>query len=108
MQTSYAHDQTKRAYKDFVRQFDALMDADVRWTPYSDEAIAARAPQGPSTLCFRDQQFWMTRSPLMFDMYMEEYTFHRVLRQFGRDQEWHVPVVHTVPSAHHIRVLVNF
>jgi hypothetical protein len=29
MQTSYAHDQTKRAYKDFVGQFDALTDTDV-------------------------------------------------------------------------------
>jgi hypothetical protein len=26
MQTSYVHDQTKRAYKDFVGQFDALTD----------------------------------------------------------------------------------
>jgi hypothetical protein len=32
----------KRAYKDFVGQFDALTDADVKWTPYSEEAIAAR------------------------------------------------------------------
>jgi hypothetical protein len=46
MQTSYANDQTKRAYKDFVRQFDALTDADVRWTSYSEEAIMSRAPQG--------------------------------------------------------------
>jgi hypothetical protein len=45
MQTSYAHDQTKREYKDFVGQFDTLTDADVRWMPYSEEAIAARAPQ---------------------------------------------------------------
>jgi hypothetical protein len=29
MRTSYAHDQMKRAYKDFVGQFDALTDADV-------------------------------------------------------------------------------
>jgi hypothetical protein len=36
MQTSYAHDQTKRVYKDFVGQFDALTDVDVRWMPYSD------------------------------------------------------------------------
>jgi hypothetical protein len=42
----------------------------------------------------------MTRSPLLFDMYVEEYVVHRVLRQFGRYQEWLVPVVHTVPSAH--------
>jgi hypothetical protein len=101
MQTSYAHDQTKRVYKDFVGQFNALTDADVRWTPYSEEAVAARAPQGLSTLCFRDQQYWMMRSPLLFNMYVEEYAVHRMLRQFGCYQEWSVPVVHTVPSAHH-------
>jgi hypothetical protein len=72
MQTSYAHDQTKKAYKDFVGQFDALTDtdADVRWTPSSKEAIAARAPQDLSTLCFHDLQYWMTRLPLPFDMYV--------------------------------------
>jgi hypothetical protein len=101
MQTSYAQDQTMRAYKDFVGQFDALTDADVRWTPYSKEAVAAHAPQGHSTLCFQDQQYWMTRSPLLFYMYVEEYTVYRVLRQFGCYQERPVPVVHTVPSAHH-------
>jgi hypothetical protein len=79
----------------------ALTGADVRWTSYSEEAIAARAPQGLSTLCFRDQQYWMMRSLLLFDMYVEEYAIHRVLRQFGRYQEWPVPVVHTIPSAHH-------
>jgi hypothetical protein len=101
MQTSYAHDQTKRAYKDFVGQFDTLTDVDVRWTPYSEEAIAACAPQGLSTLYFCGQQYWMTRSPLLFDMYVEEYAIHRVLRQCGRYQEWLVPVVRTDPSAHH-------
>jgi hypothetical protein len=55
MQTSYAHKHTKRAYKDFVGQFGALTDADVRWTPYSEEAIATHAPQCLSTLYFRDQ-----------------------------------------------------
>jgi hypothetical protein len=77
------------------------MDADVRWTPYSEDAAVTHAPQGLSTLCFLDQQYWMTRSSLLFDMYVEEYAVHRVLRQFGRYQEWLVPVVHTVPSAHH-------
>jgi hypothetical protein len=100
MQTSYDHDQTKRVYKDFIGQFDALTDADVKWTPYSEEAIAACAPQGLSTLCFCDQQYWMTRSPLLFDMYVEEYVVHMVLRRFDRYQEWPVPVVRTVSSAH--------
>jgi hypothetical protein len=79
MQTSYAHDQTKRAYKDFVGQFDTLTDADVRWMSYSEEAITTHAPQGLSTLCFRDQQYWMMM-PLLFDMYVEEYAVHKVLR----------------------------
>jgi hypothetical protein len=52
-------------------------------------------------LCFCDQQYWMARSSLLFDMYVEEYAIHRVLRQFSRYQEWPVSVVHTVPSAHH-------
>jgi hypothetical protein len=43
----------------------------------------------------------MTRKSLLFDMYVEEYAIHRVLRQFGRYQEWLVPVVHTVPYPHH-------
>jgi hypothetical protein len=84
MQTSYAHDQTKRAYKDFVGQFNALTDADVMWTPYLEEALAAHEPHGLSTLCFRDHQYWLTRSSLLFDMYVEEYAFHRVVRQFDR------------------------
>jgi hypothetical protein len=54
MQTSYAHEKTKRAYKDFVGQFDSLTDEDVGWTSYTKEAITAHAPQGLSSLCFRD------------------------------------------------------
>jgi hypothetical protein len=30
-------------------------------------------------LCFRDQQYWMML-PLLFDMYVEEYAVHKVLR----------------------------
>jgi hypothetical protein len=45
MQTSYAHDQTKRAYTNFVGQFDALTDADVRWTPYLEETLVFVLPR---------------------------------------------------------------
>jgi hypothetical protein len=38
---------------------------------------------------------------LLFDMYVDEYAVHRVLRQFDRYQEWSVPVVHTARSTHH-------
>jgi hypothetical protein len=52
MQSSWVHDQMKRVYKDFVGQFDSLTDDNVRWTPFIDEAIMARTPQGLSSLCF--------------------------------------------------------
>jgi hypothetical protein len=34
--------------------------------------VAARAPQGLSSLCFRDRDFWMMKTPLVHDMYVEE------------------------------------
>jgi hypothetical protein len=45
--------------------------------------VAARAPQGLSSLCSRDQAYWMTRRRLVFDVYVEEYAIHWVMRQFG-------------------------
>ena len=39
MQLSWAGDWTRKSNRDFVRKIDAMMDADVIWTSYSDEAI---------------------------------------------------------------------
>jgi hypothetical protein len=101
MQASYAHKHTKSVYKDFIGQFDSLTDADVGWTSYSEEAITARAPQGLSSLCFRDQHCWKMKTLLVFDMYVEEYTVHKVMRQFVLYEESSLPVVHTVPRVVH-------
>jgi hypothetical protein len=57
MQTWYAHEQTEKAYKDFIDQFDSRTDEDVRWTPYTEVAVTARTPQGLSSLCFRDRHY---------------------------------------------------
>jgi hypothetical protein len=100
MQASYTHEQTERAYKDFVGQFDSLTDVNVRWALYSKDAIATHAPQGLSSLCFRDQHYWKTKTSLVFDMYVE-YAVHRVMRQFGLYQESPLPMVYTVPHAAH-------
>ncbi|KAF8701353.1 hypothetical protein HU200_033683 [Digitaria exilis] len=89
---------TKKSYPDFVSQFDALVETDVRWTPYSPADIAARAPQGLSSLCLRDQEYWMTRKPIVYDIHVEEYHVHRVMRQFGLHQDFPVPVTHSVPA----------
>jgi hypothetical protein len=43
----------------------------------------------------------MMRTPVLFDMYVEEYAIHRVLRQFGLYQESPLCVVHVVPHTSH-------
>ena len=57
MQATWVSEQTKKSYKDFVGQIDSLTDDEVRWTPYSHQAIDACAPHGLSSLCFRDQHW---------------------------------------------------
>jgi hypothetical protein len=94
-------EQTRRSYLDFVSEIDTLTDREVIWQPYTDALVAARALQGLSSLCFRDRDFWMTKTSLIHDMYVEEYHAERVLRQFGLYQASPVPVAHTVdPSVH--------
>ena len=80
MQPTWANEQTKKSYRDFVSQIDSLTDEEVRWTPYSQQAIAARSPHDLSSLCFRDQHVWKTKTPLVYDVYVEEYAVHRVMR----------------------------
>jgi hypothetical protein len=40
---------------------DRMVDGQVRWTLYTPAMVVARAPQGLSSLCSRDQAYWMTR-----------------------------------------------
>jgi hypothetical protein len=94
-------EQTRRSYLDFVSQIDTLTDHEVIWQSYTDALVAARAPQGLSSLCFWDCDFWMMKTPLVHDMYVEEYHVERVLRQFDLYEASPVPVAHTVdPSVH--------
>ncbi|WVZ69581.1 hypothetical protein U9M48_018349 [Paspalum notatum var. saurae] len=99
---AYAHVQTRKSYPDFVGQYDVLRDDDVRWQPYSVEAVEARAPEGLSALCVRDAEYWRTRRPLVFDIYVEEHAVHRVLRQLGLFQEIVVPRSLLPPHVHRL------
>jgi hypothetical protein len=94
LQHVWAGEQPKKTYKDFVGQIDRMVDAQVRWTTYAPAMVAALAPQGLSSLCSRDQAYWMMRRRLVFDVYVEEYAVHRVMRQFGL---FHVAPVHAPP-----------
>ncbi|XP_037474918.1 cyclin-dependent kinase G-1-like [Triticum dicoccoides] len=77
----FAADQTRRAYTTLNEQFDAYTGA--IWQPYTQEAIDARYPVGFSVLCTRDADYWMTKSMIIFDVFVEEMAQQRVMRQFG-------------------------
>jgi hypothetical protein len=55
-------------YLDFVGKIDNLTDRKVIWQPFTDTLVPARAPQGLSSMCFWDRDFWMTKTPLVHDM----------------------------------------
>nr|ABA96499.1 transposon protein, putative, Mutator sub-class [Oryza sativa Japonica Group] len=82
-QRRWAHVQVRRSYPEFVMEFDRLLPTDVVWEPYSATATQARAPLGLSTLCTRDQAYWMTTVPMVFDICVEPHAPFRVMRQFG-------------------------
>jgi hypothetical protein len=73
----------------------------VGWTPYAPAMVATHAPQGLSSLCFRDWAYWMTRRRLVFNVYVEEYDVHWVMRQFGLFQELPVPAAPRLPPRAH-------
>ena len=81
------------------------MDTDVGWTPYTAADIYTRALSGLSSLCLRDQEYWMTRKPILYDIQFEEYHVNRVMRQFGVYQQTPVLIVHSVePHVHRYRI----
>jgi hypothetical protein len=89
-----------------------MVDAQVRWTPYAPAIVVARAPQGLSSLCSRDQTYWLPRRRLVFDVYIEEYAVHRVLRQFGLFQATPIPAAPRLPPrawvSYHLTLLSIF
>nr|ABA95174.1 transposon protein, putative, Mutator sub-class [Oryza sativa Japonica Group] len=97
----YAHVQVRRGYPDFVFEFDRLQPSDVIWEPYTEEAVAARAPLGLSSLCTRDQAYWLTILPMVFDIFVEPHCPQRVMRQFELRQVFPGNVQPTVPPADH-------
>jgi hypothetical protein len=101
LQHVWVGEQLKKAYGDFVGQIARMVDAQVRWTLYAPAIVAARAPLGLSSLCSRDQAYCLTRQRLVFDVYVEEYAVHRVMRQFGFFQAAPVTAVPRLPPSAH-------
>ncbi|KAF0925345.1 hypothetical protein E2562_016036, partial [Oryza meyeriana var. granulata] len=65
------------------------------------QAITARAPLGLCTLCTRDQAYWLTKVPLVFDIFVEPHCPQRVMRQFGLRQVFPMPIQVVVPRDVH-------
>jgi hypothetical protein len=73
-------------------QFDRLQPQDVSWEPYIEAVIAQHAPMGLSTMCTRDHFYWLMRSVLVFDIFVEPYCIDPVMRQLGYQQFFHQPL----------------
>ena len=52
------------------------------WEPYTDELIQRRYPGGISDMCTCDNHYWITKSKIIFDVFVEEMSPQRVMRQF--------------------------
>jgi hypothetical protein len=91
LQMSWAHRQVQKAYPQLMSEFDRMRPQDVIWTPYTAAAIQTRVPHGLSSLCTRDEEYWLTKANLVFDILVEPYCIERVMRQFGRRQ--HFPLL---------------
>jgi hypothetical protein len=71
--------------------FDFYPGDKVIWDPYSPASIAARYPGGLSYLCTRNYEYWLTKFKIVFDIFVEEMSQQRVMRQFNLLQDIVLP-----------------
>ena len=79
-QRRFAQDQVRNCYPAFNEQFDVLHSEQVIWEPYTQEAVEVKYPCSISLLCTRDHAYWMTKSKIIFDVFVEEMVQQRVIR----------------------------
>jgi hypothetical protein len=72
IQRRFAFDQVRGCYQSITEAFDFYPGDVVIWDPYSPDSITARYPSGLSDLCTRDQEYWLTKSKIVFDIFVEE------------------------------------
>ncbi|KAM0915146.1 hypothetical protein ACQ4PT_011046 [Festuca glaucescens] len=82
----FGHNQLRNCYPAFTEQFDLLLESDVSWEPYSEDNRDAAYPGGISNMCTGDWPYWMTKAKIIFNIFVEEMSQQRVMRQFGLRQ----------------------
>jgi hypothetical protein len=83
VQRHFAHDQVRGCYQSMTESFGFYPGDQVIWDPYSIASIKARYPGGLSIMCTRDQEYWLTKCKIVFDIIVEEMSQQRVMRQFN-------------------------
>ena len=87
----------------FTLAFDHLQSEEVVWDPYSWAHVEARVGAlALSSLCARDGALWMTKKKLVLNIWVEDYTPHRVMRQFGLHQQIPPQLIDRLPSSAHL------
>lgn len=107
MQRHFGHNQLRNCYPAFTEQFDLLLESDVNWEPYSEDHRDGAYPGGISNMCTRDWAYWMTKAKIIFDIFVEEMSQQRVMRQFGQRQLIEPPPP-TVPLPPRVHTSVQF
>ncbi|CAN6371682.1 unnamed protein product [Urochloa humidicola] len=73
--------QVRSTYEAFTEQFDHLRPEHMTWEPYTQLAIYRRSGGlGISESCYVDNAYWMSRKKLVFDVFVEDYAVHRIMR----------------------------
>nr|XP_051211485.1 protein MAIN-LIKE 1-like [Lolium perenne] len=98
----FGHNQLRNCYPAFTEQFDLLLESDVNREPYSEDHHDEAYPGGISNMCTRDWAYCMTKAKIIFDIFMEDMSQQRVMRQFGQRQliEPPPPTVPLPPRVH--------
>nr|AAS07333.1 hypothetical protein [Oryza sativa Japonica Group] len=85
--TATAHAHRDVAYKHYVNEMDCLQPQHIEWLPYhTNEASSLTL----NSMCNRDSDYFMYQCPLICFWAVEYHLPHRVMRQFGKKQDWPV------------------
>ncbi|XP_066159430.1 uncharacterized protein [Oryza sativa Japonica Group] len=95
--TATAHAHRDVAYKYYVNEMDCLQPQHIEWLPYhTNEASSLTL----NSMCNRDSDYFMYQCPLICFWAVEYHLPHRVMRQFGKKQDWPVEDISTGVELH--------
>nr|AAV59303.1 unknown protein [Oryza sativa Japonica Group] len=95
--TATAHAHRDVAYKHYVNEMDCLQPQHIEWLPYhTNEASSLTL----NSMCNRDSDYFMYQCPLICFWAVEYHLPHRVMRQFGKKQDWPVEDISTGVELH--------